>query len=93
MEETKKKEWEIYLEGLLKQSRHTDEEKAFLKARKEEIDPKVFKALELEEEDEEIDLDKLNIKKLTALAKDQNIDLGEAKNKEEIIEAIEQANA
>jgi len=92
MEETKKKEWEIYLEGLLKQSRHTDEEKAFLKARKEEIDPKVFKALELEE-DEEIDLDKLNIKKLTALAKDQDIDLGEAKNKEEIIEAIEQANA
>jgi len=92
MEETKKKEWEIYLEGLLKQSRHTEEEKAFLKARKEEIDPKVFKALELEE-DEEIDLDKLNIKKLTALAKDQDIDLGEAKNKEEIIEAIEQANA
>ena len=92
MEETKKKEWEIYLEGLLKQSRYTEEEKAFLKARKEEIDPKVFKALELEE-DEEIDLDKLNIKKLTALAKDQNIDLGEAKNKEEIIEAIEQANA
>ena len=92
MEETKKKEWEIYLEGLLKQSRHTEEEKAFLKARKEEIDPKVFKALELEE-DEEIDLDKLNIKKLTALAKDQGIDLGEAKNKEEIIEAIEQANA
>jgi len=72
---------------------------AFLQARKSYIDPKTFKALNLEagedeqddEQDDGVDLGSLKVADLKILAEEQGIDLGEATKKEDIIAVIEAA--